>query len=92
MNKLNLVREILLRIQHDSPEFFGKLQRYSIWLMCAAFIPIGLNWAEVLHLSDVTEAKMWAVIAFFAGSGGTATLPVKDTSKIDNNDQTNENV
>ncbi|MGE7777388.1 hypothetical protein ACQKLP_21900 [Chitinophaga sp. NPDC101104] len=84
MDKLALLKEIWLRINSGSgntPEFWKKIQSYSIYILLAIGAAFGLEWLEVF----IIPAKLSGALIFFAGcllgTGGAATATVKDPEK-----------
>ncbi len=84
MDKIALLKEIWLRLSSGSgntPEFWKKIQSYSIYILLAMGAAFGLEYLDVF----VIPAKLSSALIFLAGcllgTGGAATATVKDPEK-----------
>lgn len=75
-----MLKQLLLRLQSDSPEFFNKLMKYSVYFIVLIGIVAFLDWAEVISLPDKLQSVLWPLLTFFLGTGATSTLPVKSAN------------
>ena len=82
MDKLTLLKELFLRLNSDSPEFFKKIKKYSIYLVALIGVALGLEWLEVYALPGKLSSVLWAILTYFLGTASTATLPAKEPEKL----------
>ena len=76
--KKSIILELIERLRSDKPEFFRRLQNWSIGIALGMLVILGLiNWLEIVDLGDklpIINYTLWGIIIFFSSTAATSAV------------------
>lgn len=75
-----IIQQILDRLTSQSPPFWNKIKAYSIYIILAIGIALGGEYLELYVLPGKVATLLYAVAAYFLGTGTAAAITKKDAS------------
>ena len=82
MEKLTLFKELIRRLSTESPDFFKKIKKYSLYIVLLIAAALAGEWLELYVLPGKLSPVLWAVLTYFLGTSTTATLPAKNPEEL----------